>query len=370
MPILHRRPAAARTPPRPAPVVIEKEAGDDAWARVEALARRYEPAIAEAILKALESVRDRIALEALAEALAAGDLAAASAALGIDLDAFRGVSQILGAAARVGAATLATAPGLRPELRLLIGQPAQNPLLRQWLDSYTLPLIRQIAEDTRAGIHAALTAGFQAGVNPLDTARAVRGHLTAPAAAEHAKLVKSLAGLTEHQTRAVLNFRRMLTELDATALTRALRDKRHDKTLLRAIKDAKPLSPERIEAMVARYAQRFLKYRAEVIARTESLRAANMGVVGTWAQAAASGAVAAALVRKEWIVGPPERLCAVCRVVPERNRGEGWGIGLEQAFDTPNGPVQVPPLHPQCRCIVFCRTIEPRMIGRPAAAAF
>ena len=54
------------------------------------------------------------------------------------------------------------------------------------------------------------------------------------------------------------------------ALTYDLRDHRFDATIRRAQREVVPLSQDRIEKMLGRYRERFIKYRAEVIARTES----------------------------------------------------------------------------------------------------
>lgn len=118
-------------------------------------------------------------------------------------------------------------------------------------------LIRETSAQALASIRATIIAGQTAGRNPRDTARDVRDFI----------------GLTSRQTQAVLNYRSALENQQADALNRALRDRRFDSTAARAFNAGEPLPPEKIDAMVGRYRDRYLKYRAETIARTECLPA-------------------------------------------------------------------------------------------------
>src|SRR5574340_724298 len=159
-----------------------------------------------------------------------------------------------------------------------------------------------------------------------------------------------MIGLTQNQLQAVRNFREMLeTQPTMEVLNRALRDKRFDSTLLKAIKTGQRLRQEQIDAMVGRYFDRALNYRAKMIARTETLRASNAGAQELWRQAREQGLLRAENTRRVWIVTDDERLCPNCEEVPDMNEG---GVGLDEDFDTPLGPIQVPPLHPHCRCTV------------------
>jgi len=48
-----------------------------------------------------------------------------------------------------------------------------------------------------------------------------------------------------------------------------------------------------------------------------------------------------------WIITPDDRLCDICEAIPTLNPD---GVGLDEPFLTPEGPVDDPPAHPRCRC--------------------
>ena len=73
------------------------------------------------------------------------------------------------------------------------------------------------------------------------------------------------------------NFRVGLETGDRTILERALRDRRFDATVERALRGEGKLSKDQIDRMAGRYRERMLKYRAETIARTESMTSIHAG---------------------------------------------------------------------------------------------
>lgn len=79
--------------------------------------------------------------------------------------------------------------------------------------------------------------------------------------------------------------------------------------------------------------------RADVIARTESMMAANQGQREAWAQAADEGLLSAD-VQREWI--------ATSEACPECDALDGEVVGLDEEY--PNDGGDGPPLHPNCRC--------------------
>ena len=80
--------------------------------------------------------------------------------------------------------------------------------------------------------------------------------------------------------------------------------------------------------------------RAEMIARSETLRASNRGALETYRQ---SGVVE----KKIWITHFDGRQCEDCEAM------DGKVIGLDEAFDENDyETVETPPLHPDCRCAV------------------
>jgi hypothetical protein len=197
-------------------------------------------------------------------------------------------------------------------------------------------LVRELSAEARQAVF-----GFVA-----DAAR--RGESAASIAAD----IRASIGLTETQMRAVANFRRMLEAGDVNALTRDLRDPAFDAEFRRALRVGSKLEAARVDAMVAAYAERYLDYRAATIARTESVRAVNLGLHESYKQAVADGTFPKAAVRRYWQVNLDEKLCPLCRPVPDMNPN---GVGVHEDFQTPLGPRAIPDLHPNERCSVEYR---------------
>lgn len=211
-----------------------------------------------------------------------------------------------------------------------------NPHTVQSVRQYGFNLIRQVTDDTRDGIRAIVSDAMQFGGHPEEQARQIR----------------SLIGLTDKQANSVSNFRRLLEDRDVRALDRALRDKRFDGTLRSVLGDEgiDNLSKEQIDHMVERYSSRMLDFRANTIARTETINAARLGTQQAWVQSTESGLLERSKVRQGWMVTPDDRLCEYCQAVPGMNPD---GVPLGQTFATPLGPVDGPTLHPNCRCVVY-----------------
>lgn len=200
-----------------------------------------------------------------------------------------------------------------------------NPNSVSAIERYTFDLIREVTADTRQVVRQVLTRAFTEGGHPYEQARQIRGSL----------------GLTAAQEKAVDNYRRALESGDRSALERALRDKRSDRAILRAIEEERTMSNARIDALVERYRDRYVKYRAETISRTESIRAASAGRRESWRQAKEQGLLDGAM--REWSTSSDDRVCALCDGL------DGETAGLDEEFE---GGVMDPPAHVDCRCSV------------------
>jgi hypothetical protein len=157
-----------------------------------------------------------------------------------------------------------------------------------------------------------------------------------------ARRLRETLGMTIQEANAIENYRGALEQGSAAALARALRDRRYDARVRRG----EPLEDDQIETMVARYAERYRAFRAERIARTETLRAANQGRLEAyrqWAEMTGRGDE----IRRFWLTAADELVCKVCRPIPDMNP---QGIALNEQYATPIGPQDQPPIHPNCRC--------------------
>lgn len=104
-----------------------------------------------------------------------------------------------------------------------------------------------------------------------------------------------------------------------------------------------------VEDLVENYIESSLDYRAGMIAQTESIRAANEGLHDGYEQAIGRGLFPHDAVRRFWQVALDEATCPICEAIPEANE-EGVAVG--EAFDTDEGLIMDPPVHPNCRCSV------------------
>ena len=85
------------------------------------------------------------------------------------------------------------------------------------------------------------------------------------------------------------------------------------------------------------------KQRAETIARTEVMKAANEGQLSAWTQAEEEGLLTGN-EQKEWITTPDDRLCPICEPM------DGVTVPLDEDFDVDGDQIDGPPAHPNCRC--------------------
>jgi hypothetical protein len=114
----------------------------------------------------------------------------------------------------------------------------------------------------------------------------------------------------------------------------------YDRAYLTAIRSGMGTAQARARARdsASRYQTSVHRYRANTIARTETMRAASEGRMQAWNQGLTQGFISP-LWRKEWVA--EANACEICRGVG------GKKIGIKESF-----PVGEPPAHPNCRCDV------------------
>jgi hypothetical protein len=83
--------------------------------------------------------------------------------------------------------------------------------------------------------------------------------------------------------------------------------------------------------------------RAELIARTETMSAANAGQREAWDQAVDKGFLSGD-EKQVWIVTPDDTLCPICESM------DGQKETLGDPFDVDGQEIDGPPAHPNCRC--------------------
>ncbi len=311
--------------------MIQKARDGKAWDTLMELADKLSPKIRTSFIRAATAARSSLDTKELIRLLESGQYAAAEEAVA-DAAAYQGVVPTL-QTALLQAATqeLATANAI---LGVTMHMDQYNPLVIAESRKYTGDLITQITDDQLFGVRATVTTALQRGTPIPSLARDLR----------------QMVGLTSQQRTWVLNYREQLENSDLNALSRQLRDARSDGKILRLFQSGEKLSPSDIDKLVERYSNSQLMYRAENIARTESINALSAGNRLAWKQAVADGH--ATNVYSRWFTAPDERTCVLCKPIPSMNPD---GVPLGTPFNTPVGQLLGPIVHPQCRCVVFSR---------------
>lgn len=233
-------------------------------------------------------------------------------------------------------------------LRTAAGQPClmafdrTSPEAIEWARTRSSTLVTQITAETREGIRQAIARAFSEGIAPRESAR----------------LIRELVGLRPDQVDAVLNARKRLID----AATRASRTGRAVAVKIpgapNGVLKVPPggLPPARLQATLKRYAERQLRQRALLIARTETIAASNAAQQLQWAQAIRDGLLRGTEMQR-WSTARDERTCPVCRPL------DGVTVPLGQTFPSELGPLTAPPAHPNCRCAIVL-AVAPRERGQ------
>jgi len=241
------------------------------------------------------------------------------------------------------AAAKDTAEFLNKNLEFLVVHFDQtNPFAMQLARENQLRLVREFTQAQARATREAILEGIRTGANP----------------AQQARNFKDSIGLTEHQVKAVNNYKRLLSEGDKAIFDRALRDKRFDSTVRRAIEQNKPLTRTQIDRMVDRYRERFIDFRATTIARTEALGSVHAGNLAMYEQAIAAGLDPAGL-STEWNTALDERVRGTHSSMHGQvvQFGERFTSGKGNTTLIPGG-FGVAEEDIQCRCAVGTRIKE------------
>jgi hypothetical protein len=165
------------------------------------------------------------------------------------------------------------------------------------------------------------------GDNPRTTALDLVGRINAATGKRQGGVI----GLTSQQEQWVRNAREELETLDARYLDRALRDQRFDGAVKRAIASGEPLAKADIDKAITQMQNRALKYRADVIARTESIDALRAGQEAAIEQAVELGEVDRQDLTATWDSSGD------ARTRPQHAAMEGVAAGPDGVFTMPDG---------------------------------
>jgi hypothetical protein len=175
-----------------------------------------------------------------------------------------------------------------------------NPRIQNYIQNHTGNLIVEITDSSRKAIVSVIQRGFDRGIPPIELGRQIRESI----------------GLTERMAIAVDRYHVGLLEGG--------------------------MNPGEAEDRMFTYASKLQAYRAETIARTESIDAVNAGQQEIWDQSIEEGIIKPS-TKKVWVIDPGTA-CAICEPL------EGQTVEIGEDFDTSLGPVEHPPVHPNCNC--------------------
>lgn len=301
---------------------------------VEELLALHEPIVRNAFLAAVDEIRSAIVLRVVIERLERGDIAGAVAALQVEAEAYGRLERAIAEAYYDGGgATVGNFPAVRDPTgnRVVFRFGIRNPASEAWLRDHSSRLVTRIVEDQREAIRFVLTAGLERGENPRQTALDVVGRVERGTN----RRVGGIIGLTAQQARYVEAARRELLSGDPDAmrhyLTRARRDRRFDRSVIKAIRDGRRLDPDTVSRITGRYSDRLLELRGEMVAQNETQSALSKAREDAIRQQIAEGKVDADAVTKVWKHTPQENPRFHHRAM------NGKSVGLDEQFELPNG---------------------------------
>jgi hypothetical protein len=286
--------------------LVRKSEGID-FRQLHAIADKLQPKLKRTVLQALNQL-DEPAQAALMAAIESGQMDRIMAQLaGTMGDDAAGQIASVYREVFTGAANL---QGAEFDLKFDIA----NPRAVRWAEQNAAKLVTSVNSQTRNALRDIVVRGIQDGMAPRVQAREMR----------------QLIGLSRRDATAADNFLRGMLD-DGLDEDQALR-------------------------RFGRYRDKLLRARAETIARTETIRAANMGQRAAWDAAADGGLLQRDTLRLVWIATEDSRTCPICSSL------DGKTVGFDESFrvpqQDPNAEKQTrppvaeksPPAHPRCRC--------------------
>lgn len=288
------------------------------------------PEIREAFLAVIQDIVDNAIIVDMIDAIERGDIEAAFRAVGFSEAALRPLTAAIERAFELGGIyTGDTFPKYlnTPSGRAIFRFDPRNSRAEAWLRDHSSTLVQRLKGEALTNMRETLTEAMAAGRNPRSTALDIAGRIDP----KTGHRVGGIVGLTENQMRWVANTRRDLENLDDNYFTRALRDKRFDRTVEKAIREGKPLDAETINKLVLRYKDNTLKYRAESIARTESIQSLNRAEYEAHKQAVDMGAVNQGAMKRVWDSAGDSR------VRWSHRKLDGQTVGIDEPFISPSG---------------------------------
>lgn len=331
---------------------------------------RYGPEVAAAFQAAIADLRRQADVQAFLAALQQGNVDAALDALHLQSTAFEPLEAALRETyAAGGRGAVETMNGVA---RLLVGFrfDVRNLRAETWLRQHAGKLIRDILEDQRAAVRAALVAAVARTEHPRTTALTIVGRVSRATGGREGGII----GLNGPQRDALARARSELASGDPAQmrnyLTRKLRDRRFDRSVTKAIREGRPVPADVAASAAERYSARLLKRRGDTIGRTESLNGLRAAKLESYEQLVESGRVPADLIDKTW------RSTRDLRTRDSHAYLNGTVVRLREPFQSISGALLMYPGDTsmgapaeeivECRCDFTARINWRALVGRGA----
>lgn len=294
----------------------------------------FTPEIKDVFLSVIQDIVDESIITDMIKAIEIGDPIAAFQAVGFSPAALRPISQAVDRAfERGGILTGEEFPKYlnTPSGRTVFRFDVRNSRAEGWLRDHSSELVTRLTDEARSNVKTVLERGMIAGDNPRKTALDIVGRID-PVTKQR---TGGIIGLTNNQEQWVANTRRDLLDLNERYFTRTLRDKRFDGIVKKAIESGKPLTSDQIDKITIAYKNKALKYRADSIARTESIQALNRAEWEAHMQAVDLGALKKSAVTRHWDSAGDNRVRHSHKAMDSKYKTVG--VEIDEPFVSPSG---------------------------------
>lgn len=301
---------------------------------LENLASEWEEALAREWLDAIRSITSAVVLRDLIAELERGNLEAAMRMLDISPERFaRFEAGILQAYNAGGQATVNGMPALRsPDgNRVTFSWGVRNLPAEQAMRQHAAGLVDGLVGEQLASVRTVLVDGLARGQNPRQTALGLVGRINRRTGFREGGLI----GLTPSSVQTLDRIYAGLRAGDAQAmrdyLNYALRDKRFDGHVRRALEQGGSVPADAVDRIVTAYSNRALKFRGDNLALTETNIALTQAKMDAFRQQIDAGKLDAGDVVKTW-----------GRSISKEKRADhlamvGQSVPFNQQFTLPDG---------------------------------
>ena len=235
----------------------------------------------------------------------------------------------------------------------------------QWSPIITGNMFSRLSDITRAAVDTTVIQKADFDTSPEDPdvlahLNRVLADLVTEITEEHKKVIRDIIIRSNRQTisdRELIDTIKRSTGLRADQLLASLNFQQ------RMLEKGK--SPSEVERMTVAFEKRMLGKRADMIARTESMNAANEGQQIGWDKASRAGAFDRSTAQLQWITAQDDIVCPTCNAMNGKKRpyNGSWTVEIRQPIvrdgkvkgSKSTGrvvEVKIPNrVHPNCRCV-------------------